>query len=68
MIRDPDEEPPACPVVATKYKHSANNREEADQANQDEFILKWAVALEFFPVINEPDCAGHYEQPTDDGH
>jgi hypothetical protein len=67
VVRNPNEETPACPVPAAKHKYSANNREQADQADQGQFVPNWAADLEFSPVINKPDGARHYEQPTDDG-
>jgi hypothetical protein len=68
MIRDPDEESPACPVAPTKHKYSANNREQSDKTNEDNLILKWTVSLEFSPVINKSDCPHYYEQPADNRH
>ena len=61
VVRNPDEEPPARPVVSTQHEHATNNRKKADQQNRDNF--SGARGLDFGGVIHKPDGTSHNKKP-----
>src|SRR5215470_19078621 len=65
---NPGERKPAHPVVAAEHVHSADDRQETEQFDPYEVVLKRMVCLELGEVIGEANRARHHIHTGDDGH
>ena len=65
---DPDERKPARPVMAAEHKHSTHNRDETDQFDPYQAVLKRMLRVELGEVISEANRTYHYVHASDDGH
>jgi hypothetical protein len=63
VVSHPNDQEPTRPVVAAEHKHSANNRQKPDEADQNN--LKVARPPQLAHVIGESDDADCYEYATD---
>jgi len=57
---DPNNEKPACPIATEEHKHSANHRENSDEADPKQSRFKRMEQV--VPKRDDPDCD---EYPTD---
>jgi len=55
VVSHPKDKKPARPIAAAEHKHAAKNREQPDEANPDNVILKRTDCLELGGVISESD-------------
>jgi len=68
MVRNPNQDKPARPVVAAEHKPSEKSRDQADEAHPDEVVWEGMLDLELSKVVNKSDSACCDEYPADDGH
>jgi hypothetical protein len=45
VVRYPNNQSPSRPVAGAEHKHRSHDRDESNQANQYQLILKWALNL-----------------------
>ena len=56
MERNPSQGQPARPVTAKEHVHSANNRDQMDEARPHDVILKRMPQVEVGQMVYKPDC------------
>jgi len=68
MESNPGESKPASPVVAAEHIYSTNDRDESDEFDPYDVVLKRMLRLEVFEVVGQADYTHRYVYEGDNGH
>src|ERR1035438_2658732 len=68
MESNPGESKPASPVVAAEQIYSTNARDESDEFDPYDVVLKRMLRLEVFEVVGKADYTYSYVDEGDNGH